>query len=589
MRIKNKKMLYGLLSVFLLLSTILPCYTLLTLNTTGAKAVSEDIIDFDYIESLLKYNSSEDSSEYQDVVNAINFLESNYGEIIGAKDQNMQLKTSGATLNLNLDLNLGITKAEIPWWFKLLCNNPLLGIIVLMGMGLIIGIREVAKSLFAKAFPGVTEMLVALNEFMEMIDNLEENLGNAIDNALENVVEGFIEATIEGIEESLNYEPPKLYEIREIVSHQLRLIDSRTDWQNVKSDFVNNYITGSNPSSFKFKNLAGNLIYLCAMEYWVDNKNYAEPKWADPKTWSHPYCGDTWYCYADYALYYNLEKPNNHWIGKAGIPEIMFSEDYRIGIDFNSNEKMDYGLNNQVIAQVFRSHTDKALMNAQVQIRNNLARGYPTGSSDIRYMVEETIVDMMSDSIEDYNKIADEISETASNIADTITSSPIQGVSSKQFYLGVGCETVCQYYNVPDCPCGIQTLVYKYQEEKYGYSSKDIQNEANKAARKEVGDVLRSGYKKFVESLGKVVEITQFGSFSHYISGNYNDDNNDIYDDWGDDIYDMDGDGQWDADPGFYGYEDDYSDSGSDGCPGDNDGDGNADFGGDSGNYGAPY
>jgi len=588
MRVKNKKILYRSLIIISLLSTILPFYTLLTLNTLGAKAVSEEVIDFDYIESLLGCNVSEDDPEHADLVNAINFLKSNYGDMLNAKDQNSLLKTSGTTLNLNLDLNLSPTSAEIPWWFKLLCNNPLLGIIVLMGMGLIIGIQEVAKALFAKAFPGLYEMFAALNEFQEAMENLEENLGKAINNALENVVEGFVEATAEALVESLYYEPLALREVRELVSQQLKLIDSRTKWQSVKSDFVNNYITGSNPSSFKFKNLAGNLIYLCAMEYWIENKNNVEPDYADPKTWSHPYCGDTWYCYADYALYYNLEKLNNYWKNIAGIPEVMLSEDYRIGVDFKSNDKIDYALNNQVIAQVFRTHTDKALINADVQTRSTLARGYPTSSADIKYMVEETFLDMMSDSIEDYNEVVDEISEAASNIADTITSSPIEGVSTKEFWLGVGCEAGCQYLNVPNCPCGAQTLVYNYQEEKYGYSSKDIQDEANKAARKEVGDVLRSGYKKLVESLGKVVEITQFGSFSDYTFGNYGNDDNDIYDDWGDDIYDIDGDGQWDSDPGFYGY-DDSGDSDSNGCPGDYDGDGNADFGSDSGNYGAPY
>lgn len=588
MKIKNKKILYGPLSVILLLTTVLPYSTLLTVNTIGTKAFPEDVKNFNYIESLFEFNVSEDNPEQADIVNAINFLKSNYGEIIDTKDQNSQLKTSGTVLNLNLDLNLSPTKAEIPWWFKLLCNNPLLGVIVMMGMGLIISMREVAKALFAKAFPGLTEMFEAINEFIEVMDNLEENLGNTINNALENVVEGFIEATAEALVESLYYEPLDLWEVRELVSQQLKLIDSKTDWQSVKNNFVDNYITCSNPSSFKFKNLAGNLIYLCAIEYWIYNKNNAEPDYADPTTWIHPYCGDTWYCYADYALYYNLEKPDNYWKNIAGVPEVMFSEDYRIGIDFDSNEKMDYALNNQVMAQVFRSQTEKALINAHVQTRSSLARGYPTSSADIGYMVEETIIDMMSDNIEDYYEIADEISEVASNIADTITSSPIEGVSSKRFYLSVGCETVCQYYNLPNCPCGIQTLVYEYQEEKYGYSSKDIQNDANIAARKEVGDVLISGYKKFVESLGKIVEITQFGSYSYHISGNYDDDDNDIYDDWGDDIYDIDGDGQWDADPGYYGY-DDYDDSGNDGFPGDNDGDGNADFGSDSGNYGAPY
>ena len=340
MRIKNKKMLYGSLSVFLLLSTILPCYTLLILNTTGAKAVSEDIIDFDYIESLLQYNSSEDSSEYQDVVNAINYLESNYGDILDAEDQNSLLKTSSTNLNLNLNINLGITKVEIPWWLNLLSKNPLLGLVVLMVMGLGIGMREVAKSLFAKAFPGVTEMLEALNEFVECMENLEENLGDAIDNALENVVEGFIEATIEGIDDSFNYEPPNLWEIRELVSIQLKTIDSSNDWTCIKQEFQTDYI--DNSKSFRFKNLAGSLMYLYTFDYWFKNQMLPNPSYDDPSTWYCPYDLDLWSTFADFALYYHLELSCSQYKDIAYLRNIVIPDDYNLYFDFNHDSRIDY-------------------------------------------------------------------------------------------------------------------------------------------------------------------------------------------------------------------------------------------------------
>ena len=71
--------------------------------------------------------------------------------------------------------------------------------------------------------------------------------------------------------------------------------------------------------------------------------------------------------------------------------------------------------------------------------------------------------------------------------------------------MGFCCEVCCQTVNAPNCPCGARELVYKYQEAKYGYSSKDIQDEENKAVRKMLGEVLSSGYDRLVESLGKLL------------------------------------------------------------------------------------
>ena len=216
MRTKNRNTIYGFIGVILLISTTLPFYTLYNSNNIAVKNVTEDETEFNIMEYLLQNDFSENISEHAELIDAINVVISNQGENNNENDDNPKLKTSGL---------LSSTNVESPWWFELLCNNPLLGIAVIMVMGLVIGIREVVKALFAKAFPGVTEMFEALNEFIECMENLEENLGNALDNAFENVVEGCIEAIAEAIVDGLCYEPLNFWEIRELVSQQLKLID----------------------------------------------------------------------------------------------------------------------------------------------------------------------------------------------------------------------------------------------------------------------------------------------------------------------------------------------------------------------------
>ena len=327
MRTKNRNTIYGFIGVILLISTTLPFYTLYNSNNIAVKNVTEDETEFNIMEYLLQNDFSENISEHAELIDAINVVISNQGENNNENDDNPKLKTSGL---------LSGTIVELPWWLELLFKNPLLGIAVLMVMGLGIGITEVAKALFAKAFPGVTEMFEALNEFIECMENLEENLGNALDNAFENVVEGCIEAIAEAIVDGLCYEPPNLWEVRELVSQQLKLIDSSTDWQNTKLCFVDAYITDS--MSFKFKNLAGNLMYLCAMEFWIENKIYNFPDYEDPKTWYKPYNLNSWSDFADFALFYNLELS----------PCVIIADDYNIGFDFSNDGCVNYKSNNYI-------------------------------------------------------------------------------------------------------------------------------------------------------------------------------------------------------------------------------------------------